>query len=110
MVTGKDLEYLCAILNSTLVTWLVGRIAVTTGMGLPQWDKYTVESVPIVHPNQPIMDSIQELVNSILTEIDTENTEAVNDFENTIDRAVFNLYGLTSHEVSTLKRKITSRF
>ena len=27
MVTGQDLHYLCAILNSTLVTWFVSRTA-----------------------------------------------------------------------------------
>ena len=34
MVTGLDLDYLCAVLNSTLVTWLVKHTSVTTGMGV----------------------------------------------------------------------------
>ena len=47
MVTGQSLKYLCGILNSRLVTWLIRNTAVTTGMGLSQWDKFAVERVPI---------------------------------------------------------------
>ena len=47
MITGQDLKYLCAILNSKLVTWYVGCVARTTGMGLTEWTKYVVEGIPV---------------------------------------------------------------
>ena len=37
LLTGYSLKYLCAILNSILVTWFIRNTAVTTGMGLTQW-------------------------------------------------------------------------
>ena len=40
MMTGASLKYLCAVLNSTLVAWLMKSAALTTGMGLPQWKKF----------------------------------------------------------------------
>ncbi len=46
-MTGKSLKYLCAVLNSTLVTWLIKNTALTTGMGLTQWKKFAVERIPI---------------------------------------------------------------
>ena len=36
-MTGRSLKWFCAILNSHLVTWMVGRTARTTGVGLTQW-------------------------------------------------------------------------
>ena len=34
MITGENLEYLCGILNSSIVSWYMKHTAVTTGMGL----------------------------------------------------------------------------
>ena len=47
IMSGTSLKYLCAILNSTLITWLIKSTALTTGMGLTQWKKFTVETIPI---------------------------------------------------------------
>ena len=47
ILTGEHLKYLCAALNSKLVTWFVSNTAVTTGMGLIQWQKFVVETIPI---------------------------------------------------------------
>ena len=34
MMTGEALKYLCAVLNSSIITWHIQNIALTTGMGL----------------------------------------------------------------------------
>ena len=47
VMAGKSLKYLCAVLNSTLITWLIKNTALTTGMGLTQWKKFVVERIPI---------------------------------------------------------------
>ena len=66
-LTGHSLKYLCAILNSTLVTWLIRNMAVTTGMGLTQWDKFVVEriSIPIIAVSE--QRQFVHLVESILS-------------------------------------------
>ena len=47
VLTGTSLKYLCAVLNSSIVTWLVKNTAPTTGMGLTEWIKVSVERIPI---------------------------------------------------------------
>ena len=105
MITGQNLSYLCAILNSSLITWFVKRTAVTTGMGLSQWDKFTVERVPIVHPSQSTMDDCRDHVSLLLAAIDAGKSEVTRDIYNTLDAMVFDFYGLTSKKINMLKHK-----
>ena len=51
LMTGRQLKYLCALLNSSLVTWYIEKTALTTGEGLIQWKKFTVQSIPCPHPS-----------------------------------------------------------
>ena len=102
MVTGDKLDYLCAVLNSSLVTWLVRRTAVTTGMGLPQWDKFTVERVPIVHPDPSTLDQIRNHVRLMLAAIDNGDTGQIVELQRVIDQRVFELYDLTPGEIAVV--------
>ena len=54
LMTGKSgqyLKYLCAFLNSRLASWFVNKTGLTTGEGLVQWKKFTVESIPVPMPS-----------------------------------------------------------
>ena len=46
IMTDGPLKYLCAVLNSTLVTWMMKSLALTTGMGLMQWKKVRRRAYP----------------------------------------------------------------
>ena len=48
MLSGDSIKYLCALLNSTLITWYMRNIAVTSGMGVTRWFISHVENIP--HP------------------------------------------------------------
>ncbi len=50
LMTGQCLKYLCAFLNSRLASWFVNKTGLTTGEGLVQWKKFTVESIPVPIP------------------------------------------------------------
>jgi len=104
MVTGNDLFYLCAILNSKLVTWFVKKYAVTTGWGLIQWDKYIVEDIPIVYQGQTCIyfQEIEKIVDSILSKINHGPLYDVSKYEQEIDSLVFKLFGMTSDEQKTI--------
>ena len=104
MITGMNLEYLCAVLNSKLVTWLVKRTAVTTGMGVPQWDKFTVERVPVVQPDVSMADQIGDVVKSILVAIDSGDVQEADRLQRLIDDHVFELYGLTRVEIGEISK------
>ena len=106
MVTGMNLEYLCAVLNSKLVTWLIRRTAVTTGMGLPQWDKFTVERIPVVQPDHLVMDEIGDIVESIIIALELGDLHEVANLQRMIDSYVFRLYDLTGAEREAVSRAI----
>ena len=47
MMTGAHLKYLCVVLNSSLVSWYMPKIARTSGLGLPRWEAFSVMSIPV---------------------------------------------------------------
>ncbi len=103
MVTGNSLRYLCAILNSKIITWLVKNTAVTTGMGLTQWDKFTVERLPI--PKIPATEQrpFIRLVDAILAAKRTDPKADTADLEAEVDQLVYRLYGLTDEEMAAVE-------
>ncbi len=107
IMTGESLKYLCAVLNSTLVTWLMQSTALTTGMGLPQWKKFAVERIPIPKPSLSQERAFQCKIDWILQtkEKDSESDTSVTERE--VDRMVYQLYGLTSLEVSEVEERVS---
>ena len=108
MITGKNLEYLCAVLNSTLITWLVRKTSVTTGMGLCQWDKFIVDKVPVIHPDDSTITWFNEAVRKLLDSIDDDNLLKMKEIQREIDQAVLTMYGLTTEEIEKLAYKTNS--
>ena len=100
VVTGSSLKYLCAILNSRLITWQVKNIAVTTGMGLTQWDKFVVERLPIPKISTANQRTFICLVDEILKAKATNPIATIEEQETEIDRLVYALYGLTEKEIA----------
>ncbi len=103
MMTGGNLKFLCAVLNSSAVSWLVSKSGLTTGMGLTQWKKFVVEAIPVVPPDASTLADFDDAVLDLLTMINVGDTEAVRDIDDAIDAMVYDLYGLTSQEVKALK-------
>ena len=81
IMTGTSLKYLCAVLNSSLITWRMRSAALTTGMGLLQWKKFAVERIPIPKLSPTEQDVLIQLVDGILqgeaadTNLDTSEGE-----------------------------------
>ncbi len=107
VMSGESLPYLCAVLNSTLVSWLVDRIAPTTGKGRPQWNKYIVEAIPVPKLSREDERSIVELAH-LLIDIAKEDGDdsAIGEIEERVDRLVYRLYKLTAQEVAAVERRI----
>ena len=99
ILTGASLKYLCAILNSPLITWYMKQNAVTTGMGLMQWDKFSVERIPV-----PKIDSIQQLpfinlLNMLLSSSYGNLKAKHNEIDSTISQSAYTLYQMNKSEV-----------
>ena len=104
MLTGNSLRYLCAVLNSALVTWFMQNSALNSGMGTTRWVRFTVDRIPI-----PIIDAIREqpfiqLVDKILHAHDAgaDTTE----LEAEIEQLVYGLYELTEDEAQVIASKL----
>ncbi len=104
MVTGPSLKYLCAVLNSAVIGWMVRNTAVTTGMGLIQWDKFLVESLPIPEVSKARQRPFVRLVDDILAARDADPDADVAAQEEEIDRLVYALYGLSDAEIAAVGR------
>ena len=103
IMTGKPLKYLCAMLNSSFITWLMKNNALTTGMGLMQWKKFAVERLPIANISTTEQRPFINLVDSIL-KAKAHNPKAdTTEQEAKIDRLVYALYGLTAEEVTVVE-------
>ena len=103
ILTGASLRFLCAVLNSTLITWLMKNTALTTGMGLLQWKKFAVERLPI--PRIPVAEQYPfiRLVDDILTAKSADPSADTSEQEAEIDRLVYTLYSLTKQEGQTVQ-------
>lgn len=103
MMTGKPLKYLCAILNSTLITWLMKNNALTTGMGLMQWKKFAVERLPIPQISLTEQRPFVRLVDIILKAKAANPKADTTEQEAEIDQLVYDLYGLTKEEIQIIE-------
>ena len=106
MITGNSLKYLCAVLNSVTSTWFMKHTGVTTGMGLVQWDKFSVQRIPIprISPaeQRPFIRLVDEIIETKTTDPDADTSY----LEWEIDRLVYDLYGLTEEEDTAIERSL----
>ena len=102
MLIGHSHKYLCAVLNSTLITWLVDNTALTTGMGVTQWKKFVVERIPVPKLTAAKQRPFVRLVDRILEAKTADPGADTSELEREIDRLVYELYGLTEAEQSAV--------
>ena len=106
LMTGESLKYLCAVLNSNLVTWLLKNTARTTGMGLTQWEKFAVERIPVAKLSTAKQRPFVRLVDRILEAKAADPHADTSELEREIDRLVYDLYGLTEEEDTAVERAL----
>ena len=105
-MSGKALKYLCAILNSTLVTWLVRNTALNSGMGTARWIRGPVERIPIPKISAAKQRPSVRLVDEILAAKATDPEADTQPLEWAIDRLVYDLYDLTEEERTAIERSL----
>ena len=106
LMTGASLKYLCAILNSSLITWLMKSTALTTGMGLLQWKKFAIERIPIPGISPTKQQVFTQLVNRVRYAKVEGNAPDIEETEAAMDRKVYELYDLTPSEISAVKERL----
>ena len=93
LMTGPQLKFLCAILNSSIVSWFVSKTGSTTGMGRIQWTKFVVESIPIPDPG-----CLEQKFEDIVDLMSRNSQFKEQDVEMQLDQLAFALYGITASE------------
>ena len=104
MVSGTPLKYLCAVLNSELITWFIKNSALNSGMGVPRWVKFTVERLPIPRLDAERQSLFVQLMDRILSKKAFSLDADVSEVEEDINRQVCRLYELTPKETEAIGR------
>ena len=97
-MTGEHLKYLCAILNSSIACWYVQNTGLTTGMGLTQWKKYVVESIPVPFPG-----SLEQQFNDVVDSI-IDGDIAEQEAGTVIDNLACSIYGIADAELRVISK------
>jgi len=96
-----DVKYLCALLNSKLLTYYFQNELITNPEAYPYIQHYDLEKIPIIlTPNQ---DSIITLVEKILSAKQENPQTNTTELEKEIDKKVYELYGLTEDEIKIIE-------
>lgn len=102
-MTGKDLKYILAILNSKLAKWYFEKISTSSGMGTNRWLKYKVEQLPIKPLSETSQAPFIEKVNQILALKKQDSQADTSELEAQIDQLVYQLYELTEEEIQIIE-------
>ena len=103
IMNGDSLKYLCAMLNSTLITWFMNNSALNSGMGTTRWVKFTVERLPIPKISDAEQQPFIELVEEILATKASHPNADTSVEESKINRLVYALYGLSDDEIAVIE-------
>ena len=104
--TGISLKYLQAVLNSTLMTWLMHKTALTTGMGEIRWIVFVVEQLPVPKATPAQQRPFVKIVNEALAVKSADPSTDIGHQKTEIDRLVYDLYGLTAEEIQAVEARL----
>ena len=96
-------KFLIGILNSKLIRFYLGLVAVTSGMGTSQWINNYVKEFPIPVIAREQQGEIVKVVDQILGAKSTDSGTDTTEWEEKIDHLVYALYNLTSKEIAIVE-------
>ena len=102
VMSGESLKYLCAVLNSSLITWFMGNTALNSGMGVTRWIGFTVGQIPIPRISAAEQGPLVALVERILAAKAGDLRADTGEWERELDVLVQGLYGLTGAEAGVV--------
>ncbi len=110
-MTGKNLKYICALLNSIPVAFFFKKFYAGGGLGEEgyRYKKAFLEQIPIPpisSENGDIVGQIEGLVDEILKIKRQRGCNAdTSDLEKQIDQLVYKLYNLTDEEIKIIEKE-----
>ncbi len=104
MMTGKNLKYLLAFLNSKLCLFYFNLIANSSGMDTTQWKKFALEKIPVPKLSTDEQKPFVELVNKIISAKSADPKANTTSLETQIDDLFYELYVLVPEEISLIEQ------
>jgi len=108
LLTGGNIKYLTAVLNSKLLNYQILKTAPRTGMGDVIISIQAIGPLPvpvITDANLPIVQQIEVLVTEIRTTKEKGSDADTSAKEAEIDKLVYKLYGLTEDEIAIVEEQ-----
>jgi methylase of polypeptide subunit release factors len=96
IMTGKNLKYLTAFLNSKLCDWYFDKITTTSGVGTNRWKKIYIENLPIPKIGEQQEKDFNKIVDQLLIDLNMKKDITNLDFK--INELVLSLYDFTEEE------------
>jgi hypothetical protein len=103
LMTGKDLKYLLALLNSRVSEWYFNQIGTATGVGTNRWKKYKIELLPIKIPSETTRLKVEDIINRIFKFRNEDIAKDTAFLEDEIDELIYQIYDLSPEEIQYLK-------
>lgn len=101
IMTGNDLEFICAVLNNPITSWHFNTFCISSGVGTNQWRELYVRNLLI--PNIPIEKRITVL--KFMKEIN-DLERAKKDYKiktNELNMLIYNLFELNKEEIQYIE-------
>ncbi|MDH7528379.1 MAG: TaqI-like C-terminal specificity domain-containing protein, partial [Ignavibacteria bacterium] len=108
LMTGKNLKYICGLLNSNPITFFFKKWYAGGGLGEEgyRYKKAFIEDLPfptITSNNQSIVEKIETLVDKIISAKKENPQSDTSAWEKEIDHLVYQLYELTPEEIEIIE-------
>ena len=108
MITGEQMSYLCAFLNSRLAHWYILKTAPTSGMGVPRWKKVYVESMPVAIPRLSVAEALRRLVDEARS-VTASDKKRLAQIEKRINELIYETLGFSVEEVEVIELATNQR-
>ncbi|WP_220628158.1 hypothetical protein, partial [Confluentibacter sediminis] len=101
ILTGKDLEYLCCILNNPVISWDFNTFCISSGVGTNQWRELYVRNLLIPCIPKDSQKLFFKLLHDI-TYLEKENKSSVI-LQKELNQMVYDLLQLTFEEINFIE-------
>ncbi|EDK72373.1 type IIS restriction-modification protein [candidate division TM7 genomosp. GTL1] len=107
MMTGENLKYLCAFLNTKICEWYFDKITASSGAGTNRWKKIYIERLPVPYISASSQRLFIELLDQIIER--KRANKPFQDLEEELNAMAFRLFDLTQEEVGLVTSSLLSR-
>ena len=94
-MTGENLKYILAFLNSKICEWYFDKICATSGVGTRRWIKMYIDQIHIPHCNSSVSSDISYLI---------DNKSSIQDYDSRINLLFARMFNLDEDEIRWIEK------